>query len=268
MPSATSCVNSTVTSSKPAASRPALVLALRERTGDAADVAAALGTVLGRQSWSSATMSLTPTRPPGLEHARDLRQHGRLVGGEVDHAVRDDDVDAVGRAAGSASITPLRKWTFATPASPRSAARARASRRSCRARTPMPVGPTRLAERITSMPPPEPRSSTRLARVQLCDGDAGCRSRAMRARPRLAAGPVARRYTGTRRTPHSLRSSSRAPTAARAPAHGERRLGVAPPDLLAQLVRAGGGAGHRQHAPFVRSATAATRSNASALIAK
>ena len=47
MPSATSWVNSTETCSKPAASRPGLVLALGERAGDAADIGAPLGALVG-----------------------------------------------------------------------------------------------------------------------------------------------------------------------------------------------------------------------------
>ncbi len=46
IPSATSCVNSTETSSKPAGRKRGLVLALRERAGDAADMRAAVGTLL------------------------------------------------------------------------------------------------------------------------------------------------------------------------------------------------------------------------------
>ena len=51
MPSATSCVNSTEISSNPAGRlEPGFVLALREGAGDAADVAAAFGPLLGGES--------------------------------------------------------------------------------------------------------------------------------------------------------------------------------------------------------------------------
>ena len=42
---------------------------------------------------SSATTSETPRRPPGLRTRAISRQDGCLVGGEVDHAVRNHDVD-------------------------------------------------------------------------------------------------------------------------------------------------------------------------------
>ena len=47
--------------------------------------------------------------------------------------------------------------------------RGRASRPSCRGRRRRPVGPTRRAESNTSMPPPEPRSSTVSPSLELCD---------------------------------------------------------------------------------------------------
>jgi hypothetical protein len=130
IPSATSCVNSTETSSKPAASSP-LVLALRERAGDAADVGSALRTLV-RCRRSSATTSEIPSRPPGFS-TRAISSAPRLVDGEVDHAVRDDDVDRLGWQ-GICSITPFRKMDVREPASAAFAARGRASRRSSRAR--------------------------------------------------------------------------------------------------------------------------------------
>ena len=51
----------------------------------------------------------------------------------------------------------------------RSCGRARASRRSCRVRSAVPVGPTRRAEISTSTPAPEPRSSTVSPCVQVGD---------------------------------------------------------------------------------------------------
>ena len=49
------------------------------------------------ESRSSATTSLTPTRPPGLSTRAISRSTCALVGREVDDAVRDHDVDALGR---------------------------------------------------------------------------------------------------------------------------------------------------------------------------
>ena len=48
-------------------------------------------------SASSATMSLMPIRPPGRSTRAISREHGRLVGRQVDDAVADDDVDRLGR---------------------------------------------------------------------------------------------------------------------------------------------------------------------------
>ena len=62
--------------------------------------------------------------------------------------------------SGMASMVPLRNSTLVAPAF-RPFSRARASISSVMSRPyTLPVGPTRLAERSTSMPPPEPRSST------------------------------------------------------------------------------------------------------------
>ena len=67
----------------------------RQGPGDAADPAAALGPLRLRET-SSATTSLKPTRPPGLQDAGDLGEHPGLVGRQVDDAVRDHDVDRLG----------------------------------------------------------------------------------------------------------------------------------------------------------------------------
>ena len=62
--------------------------------------------------------------------------------------------------SGIASISPFRNSTFSTPAF-RWFARASSSISSVMSRPyALPVGPTRLAESRTSIPPPEPRSST------------------------------------------------------------------------------------------------------------
>jgi hypothetical protein len=62
--------------------------------------------------------------------------------------------------SGTCSITPLRKCTFVTSAS-RAFCCASASISSVMSNPyAVPLGPTRFADRITSIPPPEPRSST------------------------------------------------------------------------------------------------------------
>jgi len=72
------------------------VLALGESAGDAADVGAALRPILGRKTvLGDDVADADPAARP--EHARDLGQHCRLVDRQVDHAVRDHDVDRVGR---------------------------------------------------------------------------------------------------------------------------------------------------------------------------
>ncbi len=101
MPSATWCVNSTVMSSKPAAARPASYSVF--------DSAPAMQpTKLPRAARVVRTEPVLgddvadADAPTGSQHAGDLGQHCGLVDGEVDHAVRDDDVDASPREAGSA----------------------------------------------------------------------------------------------------------------------------------------------------------------------
>ena len=63
-------------------------------------------------------------------------------------------------AAGHPRCSPSGTRRSSRPPSARSPGPARASRRSCPARRPCPVGPTRLADSRTSIPPPEPRSRT------------------------------------------------------------------------------------------------------------
>ena len=95
-----------------------------------------------------------------LEHAERLAQHLILVRREVDDAVRDDDVDRVARAAGCSRWCPA--GTRRSSRRPSPCSRWRASSISSVMSRPyaLPVGPTRLAESSTSMPPPDPRSST------------------------------------------------------------------------------------------------------------
>jgi hypothetical protein len=78
---------------EPGLLEPGSVLRLGERSGDAADVAAALralvhGEAVLRDDVGDAHAAARP------EHAGDLGQHGRLVRREVHDAVRDDDVHA------------------------------------------------------------------------------------------------------------------------------------------------------------------------------
>ena len=62
-------------------------------------------------------------------------------------------------------------------------------------------GPTRLADSITSIPPPEPRSSTVSPSVRDSRPPSGCRSRARRASPPSGSSPrAARRRTAPHRT--------------------------------------------------------------------
>jgi hypothetical protein len=135
---------------------PGLVLARGERTGDAADVAPALRT--GVSSFS-ATTSLIPMRPLGF---RTRPISASTAGLSTERLMTQFEITTSTDSAGSGicSITPLRKCAFAMPAS-RAFRRASSSISSVMSRPyATPVGPTRLAERITSMPPPEPRSST------------------------------------------------------------------------------------------------------------
>ena len=92
MPSATSCVKSTLMLSKPAASSPASYSPFGEAPAMQPTKPPRSARSSG-ESRSSATTSLIPIRPPGLQHPGDLRQHRGLVGREVDDAVRDHDVD-------------------------------------------------------------------------------------------------------------------------------------------------------------------------------
>ena len=130
MPSATPCVNSHARrASRPAAAKPA-------------DSYFALATARPRRShpgFSGAQigwqLALGDNVGDGeaaarLEHPEGLAQQACLVSSEVDHAVGDHNVDGV-VGQGDASMWPLRKWTFSTPAAALFARRGPASRRSC-----------------------------------------------------------------------------------------------------------------------------------------
>ena len=106
MPSATSWVNSTEIVLEAGRLQAGDVLALGERAGDAADEASrARPDPPARQPVLGDDVA-DPDPAARLEHPCDLGQHGRLVGREVDHAVRDHDVDRVRREAGSARSCP------------------------------------------------------------------------------------------------------------------------------------------------------------------
>ena len=159
IPSATSCVNSTDTWSKPAASSPASY-SPRE------SAPAMQPAKLPRSARSSGVSSILgddvadpdpPTRP---EHPRDLGQHLRLVDREVDHAVRDHDIDRVGRQRDLLDHA-LEQMDVGDARRPRRCdARARASRRSYPGRRRPRSGRPAWPRGSRSIPPPDPRSST------------------------------------------------------------------------------------------------------------
>ena len=108
---------------------------------------------------SSATMSLTPRRPPGRS-TRAISEKTR--GFSVERLMTQLLIAMSTEASGSgiASISPLTKTALSTPAC---AALRRASVSiSSVMSSPyaVPPGPTRRAARRTSIPPPDPRSRT------------------------------------------------------------------------------------------------------------
>ncbi len=243
---------------------PGLVFALRERAGDASDVRAALRALLGREPVLGDDVA-DPDSPARLEHAGDLGQNGGLVDRQVDHAVRDHDVDRVRgeRDLLDHALEEVRRCRRRPRA--RCAARARASRRSCPARTryrsgrpASPTGSRRCRRRSRGRAPSLPRAARRPR--------SGCRSRARPASPSRGARRAARRRraprrTGSRRFPRPRSTSRRRNRSARPLAHHARRLRVPPSHLLAQLLSR---RRHQQHTPF-RSATTASFSTASRL---
>jgi hypothetical protein len=97
-------------------------------------------------------MSLMPMRPPGRT-TRAISVSTAALSVERLMTQLDMTTSTLLAGSGICSMTPLRKWTFATPAS-RAFCRARASISSVMSRPyAVPVGPTRRAERMTSMPP-------------------------------------------------------------------------------------------------------------------
>ncbi len=111
-------------------------------------------------------MSVIPIRPPGRRtRAISRKTDGLSAARFTTQLLITTSTESEG--SGMASMVPLRNSTFVAPDS--AALRwARASISSVMSR-PMarPCGPTRFAERRTSIPPPEPRSRTR---------SPGCRS--------------------------------------------------------------------------------------------
>ena len=96
IPSATAWVGVIETSVSPTASRPSRNSEIDRAPGDAADVGAALGALLGAQRVLGDDVA-DPDPAAGPQHSRDLAEHGRLVGRQVDDAVADDDVDRLRR---------------------------------------------------------------------------------------------------------------------------------------------------------------------------
>ena len=109
---------------------------------------------------SSATMSLIPILPPGRRTRAISRKTAGLSAARLTtQLLITTSIDAAG--SGIASIWPFRNSTFVAPAS--AALRCASASISSVISRPnaLPVGPTRVAERSTSMPPPDPRSRTR-----------------------------------------------------------------------------------------------------------
>src|SRR5579872_1249671 len=115
IPSATSCVNSTLTSSKPASSNPA--------TYSLFESAPAMQPICeprsARCSWvrrSSATTSLTPRRPPGFSTRAISVSTAALA---VERLITQFEITTSTESAGSGicSIIPFKKCAFVTPAS-------------------------------------------------------------------------------------------------------------------------------------------------------
>ena len=218
MPSATWWVNSTLDLLEPGCLESGLVLALRERAGDAADVAAALRALLRGQVVFGDDVA-DPDPAARLEHARDLGQHGRLVDGEVDHAVRDHDVDD-SAGSGICSITPFRKCDVADAGIGGVLLREREHLvghvepvgEPGRRRRASPRGSRRCRRRSRGRAPSRLRAGRRPR--------SGCRSRGRRAPPPRAARRAARRRRAPRRT--STRRSRRRHNRSRCHNHSRR----------------------------------------------
>ena len=201
-----------------------------QRARDAADVRASLGP-LGGVSASSATMSLIPSRPPGRSTRAISRKTAGLSAARLTtQLLITTSIDSAG--SGMASMWPLRNSTLVAPAS--AAFRcASASISSVMSRpNARPVGPTRFADRRTSMPPPEPRSRTR---------SPGRRSATAVGLPQpsdartAASGSSAR----SRAQYRPARSSRVAATGRRPGGRGQRGRRIALPDGLVDAISVG-----------------------------
>ena len=164
------------TSSRPAASSASLELAPGQRAGDAARPLRHVGArrlvhvLIGDHVRDGEA-------PARLENPRRLRQHPRLVSGEVDHAVGDHDVDRFGGQGDRLDLA--RAATRRSRLRPCAGSRGPgpASRRSCRVRRPCRSGRPawrRAARRCRRPSRDRARSRRRRARRPL----SGCRSRA------------------------------------------------------------------------------------------
>ena len=134
------------------------------------------------------TTSDTAKRPPGLSTRNASRSTRGL---SPDRLITQLEMMTSTELSGSGmcSISPLRNSTFVDAGlAPGSRAPAPASRRSCRGRRPCRSARRACAESSTSMPPPEPRSSTVSPGLQLGQRRRDCRSRATPPRPLRQAG--------------------------------------------------------------------------------
>src|SRR4051812_14592879 len=238
------------------------VLVLRERAGNAAHVRAALGALRGCQPVLRHDVA-DANAAARLQYPRDLGQHRCLVGREVDHAVRDHDVDGVRgqrnlfdhpfqevhvRHVGVRRVLPCKgEHLVRHVQSVRDAGRADALRRENHVDA---AARTEIKHRFAF---PQRGDSRRIAAAE---GRERRRLRKLAALLRVVecvAEP--RRGALTVCTARSATTSATL-TSVR---DGPRGLGVAAADLLAQLVSR---RPHQQHAPF-RSATPASFSTAS-----
>ena len=158
-PSATACVGSIETSTSPTAANPARYSA-NERAPAMQPLNEPRSARSSALSASSATTSLIPIRPPGRRTRAISASTAALSAARLmTQLLMTTSIEAAG--SGIDSIVPRTNSTLSTPAS--AAFRTASASISSVMSRPIarPVGPTRRAERMTSIPPPEPRSRTR-----------------------------------------------------------------------------------------------------------
>ena len=218
---------------------PRLVLALRERSGDATDVRAALAP-FRRGQVSSATMSLIPMRPPGL---RTRAISVSTAGLSTDRLMTQLEITTSTEFAGSGicSITPLRKCVRDT-----GVARVLLGKREHLVRHVQPVGDTGRPDPLGRQDHVDSAAGAEvehgLALVEICDsGRVAAPERGQCRRLRqLAAllGVVQRLAEGTLLTVTAGVSAAAAVVFAPASARFRcsRGLGIAAPHLLTQLI--------------------------------